>query len=308
MPRSTSMRVLIRGTWERKSTDRVSVPRLLIDERGGSDGGGQFRADEGFDLGPHFRVAFDLRVSFDEVAVPPGISLAGERTAFVVEAIISEDGSARGIGGANFGAAVERAVRLIKIGGLGDIGGDERVILAALSDAIHLDGEEDGNAVFFEQAGEVHGFRSAPAMPIDDDAGVSLLRRGERSVIVRVEEPQNFLMSQLAAMIFEGARDDAGGVILAELLDELHLGVDIIRVAYVAADKTDDDDRRPGESIVFARGAREDCRACGHNGGEKEKEKAKRGTHPAHPRRADNSKKRRKRNTTFVTGRGVREY
>jgi len=83
---------------------------------------------------------------------------ATEGFRFVAGAEIAEDAGARWIGGANLGLAVEQAIELIKIDGLQDIGRDYGVILTELRNAIDLDGEDYGNAVFFKLAGEFDGF------------------------------------------------------------------------------------------------------------------------------------------------------
>jgi hypothetical protein len=115
-------------------------------------------------------------------------------------------------------------------------------------------------------------------------------------------------MGLLPAMVFKCFRDYARGKFPGELRDELDFGVDCVGVADVAAEKADDDDRGLAARFVFGCGMRGECRACGHNGGKDKREKAKRGTHPAHLRQGDSSKKWERWNTTFVTARGVRRY
>jgi len=83
---------------------------------------------------------------------------AGHGLVFVVRTKIAEDASASGIGGANLPLAVEKAIKLIKIHGLGDVGGDECVVFAPFLDAIHLNRQDHGHAVLFELASELDGF------------------------------------------------------------------------------------------------------------------------------------------------------
>ena len=114
---------------------------------------GQVRTDERFHLVPDSGITLDLDVRLHDQAVPPGILTATEGFRFVVGAEVAEDASARRVGGANLRPAVEHAIQLIKIDGLGDIAGDYGVIFAALGDTIDLDGENHGYAVFFELTG-----------------------------------------------------------------------------------------------------------------------------------------------------------
>ena len=118
----------------------------------------QVRANERLDLVPNGRIALDLDVGLHDQPVPPGILTATEGFRFVAGAEIAEYAGARWVGGANLGLAVEHAIQLIKIDGLEHIGRDYGVIFSELGDAINLDGEDYGNAVFFKLAGEFDGF------------------------------------------------------------------------------------------------------------------------------------------------------
>ncbi len=130
--------------------------------------------DQGFHLSPNPGITLNFGVRLHEDAVPPGILFAVDRIRFVVEAEISEDVSACGIGGADLGFTVQPAPRLIEICGLGYVGGNELIILAGLRDAIHLNREQYRNAFFFERSRQRNGLGSAPAVSIQDDAGVPL--------------------------------------------------------------------------------------------------------------------------------------
>lgn len=101
-----------------------------------------------------------------EDMVVPGILRTSERACFVVKFEISNDSGACGIGRANVVVAVEKSVGLIKVGGLGHIGGDDCVVHLALGDAVHLNRKEHGDAILFEHARQSDGFRGAPAMPV----------------------------------------------------------------------------------------------------------------------------------------------
>jgi len=65
-----------------------------------------------------------------EDKVVPRILGAFEGACFVVKSEVSNDPRACWIGGANVVVAAEKSMRLIKVGGLGHIGGDNCVIAA----------------------------------------------------------------------------------------------------------------------------------------------------------------------------------
>ena len=162
----------------------------------------------------------------------------------IVEADVAEDFCAGRIGGANFRAAVEVAVRLVKIGGLFDVGGDERIVFADFGDAVDLNGEEHRDAVGLQLAGESDRFGAAPAVAVDDDAGALFFFGREFAVVVGVEKTQNFLVGLFAAMVFKNFHVNLRRVFLAEALGELDAAVDGIVVADETADEADDDRRR----------------------------------------------------------------
>ena len=72
---------------------------------------------------------------------------------------------AGGVGGVDGGAAVEEAFGLIEVDRLGDVGGDDGVVLLALGDAVDGDEEEDGDVVVLELAGDGDGFGCSPEWP-----------------------------------------------------------------------------------------------------------------------------------------------
>src|ERR1700733_1158897 len=128
--------------------------------------------DQGFHLSPNLGITLNLDVSLHENTLVPRVLLAVDRIRFVVEAEISDDMRACRIGCADLGFAVQKAVQLIEIRGLGYIGGNDLIILAGLGDTVHLNGEQHWNTFSFEFSRQHNGFRGAPAMSIEDDAGI----------------------------------------------------------------------------------------------------------------------------------------
>src|ERR1700722_19981248 len=104
------------------------------------------------------------------------------RARFVVESKIPNDTRTGRVSSPNLGLAVEKSVRLIKIGGLDYVRRDELVILVNLRDAVHLNGEKYRDPVFFQPTSQVDGLRAAPAMAIDDNVGILFLVGREISI------------------------------------------------------------------------------------------------------------------------------
>ncbi len=94
------------------------------------------------------------------------ILLAVDRIGFVVEAEISDDVRARRIGSTDLGFAVQKTIQLIKICGLGYVGGNDLIILAGLGDAVHLNGEQHRNAFAIQLSRQRNGLGSTPAVSV----------------------------------------------------------------------------------------------------------------------------------------------
>ena len=66
----------------------------------------------------------------------PGVAVALDGIRGIVEEDIAEDFGASWIGGANFRAAVEVAIRLVKIGGFDDVCGDQEILPNNFEDSV----------------------------------------------------------------------------------------------------------------------------------------------------------------------------
>ena len=153
-------------------TESVLSPRRFISTPGSC---GQIRPYQTLRLSPHAWIAFNLGVGLPEDAIVPRVFGAIIWALFVVESKIPDDSRACRIGCANGGLAVEKSTRLIEIGRLGYVPGNERIIMVNLRDTIHLNGEEHGNAILLQFTCQGDGFRAAPAMPINDDVSILFL-------------------------------------------------------------------------------------------------------------------------------------
>ena len=120
----------------------------------------------GFHPAPDAGIALDFGVCFGDEAVPPGIlAVAAHWRLAVVEAKIPQNSGALRIGGANPRTAVQKTMRLVEIGGFGDVGGNEPVILMAFSDAIHLNGEQHGDAALCKRRARVSACEAPQLCP-----------------------------------------------------------------------------------------------------------------------------------------------
>jgi len=130
-----------------------------------------------------------------------------------------------GIGSANLGSAMQKSVRLVEIHSLLYIAGNNRIVLADLGNAIHLNGEKNRDTFSFQFSRERDRFRSSPAVPKDDDAGSPLFVRRQCSVVVQVEAPQHFPVSLLPVTILKSLYIYARGVLLTKILSNLDRAV-----------------------------------------------------------------------------------
>ena len=81
---------------------------------------------------------------------------------------------------------MKKPFQLVEVDRLGYIRRDQCIIFVNLGDAVHLNGELYWDAISLEVSGKSNGFRSAPAVSVNDDAGILLLAGCEESVVVRV--------------------------------------------------------------------------------------------------------------------------
>ncbi len=151
------------------------------------------------------------------------------------------------------------AVSLIKIRGLTDVGGNEAVVVERLGDAIHLDGERDGNAFAIEAAGEGDDGGGSPTVAEEKNVGAAFLVGGKPAVVIEVEMLANHGVSFALAAILVHAEENVAGILLAQALQELDFGVMVSIPADEAAHKADDEGfggrRRNGRRWPFVAAA-----------------------------------------------------
>lgn len=108
------------------------------------------------------------------------------------------------------------AVRLIKIRGLTDVGRNQAVVVERLGDAIHLDGERDGNAFAIEAAGERDDCRGSPTVAEEKNVSATFFVGGELAVVIQVEMLANHGVGFVLAAILVHAERNVAGVLLAQ--------------------------------------------------------------------------------------------
>lgn len=199
---------------------------------------------EVFDLGPQARIAFALHVAVDEGAVEPGIADALDRRLVVVEAEITENLSASRIGRGNLMEPVDESVGLVKVGGGGDVIGNDAIVLPKLVDAIDLHGQQDGDALAIQFAGEHDNRGRSPTLTVKDDARLSLFVVAKDAVVIAVEQAEDGAIRGFSVTVFENLHVCAFGSHALEAFGKLYRAMVGIVVADESTDKTDDDGRR----------------------------------------------------------------
>jgi hypothetical protein len=136
---------------------------------------------------------------------------------------------------------MKKPFRLVEVDSLGYVCRDQCVILVNLGDAVHLDGELYWDAISFQVSGKSNGFRPAPAMTVNDDAGILLFLVRESAVMVRIQQAQDSLSRSFPVIALKGLYVDASRISLAQTARELDLAVCEVIVADETTDETDDD-------------------------------------------------------------------
>jgi hypothetical protein len=195
----------------------------------------------GFDPRPETRVAFALHVAGSKHAVNPGSLRALDWIFPVIGEVIPQNFCLRGISGRDLRPAVDDAMGLIKIDGLGDIVGNNGIVLPDLGDAIHLHRQQNRYARSAQFASEQHCGRCSPALAEQDNSGAGFFFGGESAVAVGIEQPHDGIKGPLPAPVFENSDVSVFGNDGADSLRQPNRAVVRVVVADEAAHKTDDD-------------------------------------------------------------------
>src|SRR5579862_8453068 len=133
------------------------------------------------------RIALALHVAGSEGALEPdGFSTPGGGFA-VIEAVVAENVSLGIVGGADDRSAMNQTMRLIKVGGIFNIVGDNAIVLPKLRDTVDLNGEQDRNANAIQFTSEHDYGGGSPTVAEQNNPGPRFLFRGENAVVIAVE-------------------------------------------------------------------------------------------------------------------------
>jgi hypothetical protein len=117
-----------------------------------------------------------------------------------------------------------------------------------VGDAIHLDGEQHGNASLVQTPRQVNCLRGAPAMTVENDASVLLFFHREFSIAAAAQQIHDFLIGIFTIAIFKSFHIHADRIFLAQARGKAHFVMDHIIVPDKSPDKAKDDDRRRGRT------------------------------------------------------------
>ena len=160
-------------------------------------------AHKAFDLGPQAGIAFALHVARSEDPLKPGCPGTLHRFFLVIETVIAQNLSLRIVCGRNRCAAMDQAMRLIKVRRLGDVVGDDLVVLPGLFDAIDLYREQDGDFCTIQFAGQQDHGGSSPTVAEENDVGVRLFLIAKDAVVIAVQQAQNAFEGSFSMPVFK---------------------------------------------------------------------------------------------------------
>jgi len=179
-------------------------------------------------------------IGSEEALCPRGLG-ALNRVLLVIHEVVSEDLSFSGVGGDDLPAAMDDAVGLIKVHGLGDIVWNDGIVLPNFGDAIDLHGEENRDALAAEVAGEQHGSRGSPAVAEQNDTGASFFFRGKNAIAIGIEQAEDSGVSLLPAAVLENLDISIFGNGSFDQFGELNWAVVRVVVGDETSDETDYD-------------------------------------------------------------------
>ncbi len=187
---------------------------------------------------------------FHQEPVEPGISLATDGIRVVVEAVVSQNFRPRRVRSPNLRTPVHDAIGLVEIYRLFHVGWNYGIVLADFGHAIHLDSEQDGDAVPFEVLRARDTVSDAPQLcPKMMMRACCFSSADSLPSRFASRSPQNFLVGLGAMTVREALYIHPIGVFVAQVFDHLHRAVHAVIVPDEAADKADDDGGRCGACL-----------------------------------------------------------
>jgi len=184
-------------------------------------------------------IAFALHVPGSEEAIRPRSSWAVDWSFFVVHAVVAQNRGLGGIGGKDLAPAVDNACCLIKVHGLGDVVGNDGIVLPQFGDTIHLHRQQDRYTSATQIARQQHRRSCSPTVAKENNASSILLFGGEDTVVIGIEKSDNGIIGPFSAAILENPDIGALGSSLPDTLRELNGAVVRIVVTDEATHEAD---------------------------------------------------------------------
>src|ERR1700730_3754366 len=126
-----------------------------------------------------------------EYVLEPGTAAALHRFLPVVEAVVSKNLRLGIVGSDDLGAAVQQAMRLIKIHCLGDVVGDDLVALPRFLDAVDLYRKQHGDSCSIQFTRQHDDGRSSPTVAEENDSRLRFFVIAEDTIVIAVEQAKN---------------------------------------------------------------------------------------------------------------------
>src|SRR5260221_5947396 len=138
-------------------------------------------------------------------------------------------------------------------------------------------------------------------MPEDHDAGIMFFFCGERSIVVPIQAPQNFLVRLVTVAVGEALYVDTFAIFVAKVLDHLNRTMGAGIVLDKTTDESDDHDRRRHAACNGSDGSRCSCFSEGKDKRQEEEDKPDEATRTAHDRNQIIARKTESGGLNFAT-------
>src|ERR1700686_2983727 len=178
-----------------------------------------------------------------EYVLEPGPAATLPRLLPVIEAVVSKNLRLGIVGSDDLCAAVQQAVRLIKVHCLGDIVGDDLIALPGLLYAVDLDRKQHRDSCSIQFARQHDDGRSSPTVAEENDARLRFFLIAEDAIVIAVEQAKNGVVGGFPVAVLKDLDYVAWRKVPSNSWGKPHRPVAQTIVALKAARKTDEDIR-----------------------------------------------------------------
>src|ERR1700687_5990064 len=178
-----------------------------------------------------------------EYVLEPGTSAALHRLLPVIEAVVSKNLRLGTVDSYDLAAAVQQAMRLIKVHCLGDVVGDDLISLPRFLDAVDLHRKQHGDSCSIQFARQHDDGRSSPTVTEENDARLRLFLITEDAIVIAVEQAKNGVVGGSPVAVLKDLDYVSCRKVLSNSLGKPHRPVARTIVTLKAARKTDEDIR-----------------------------------------------------------------